>query len=61
MVIAAKNNDQVELVSESADLLYHLLVLLVEQGVTLEEIDTELAKRQGKVSKTQDRRSIETL
>jgi phosphoribosyl-ATP pyrophosphohydrolase len=32
-------------VEETADLLYHLLVTLVEKGVTLEEIRAELAKR----------------
>ncbi len=35
-------------VSESADLIYHLLVLLVEQDLTLEEVVRELEKRQRK-------------
>jgi phosphoribosyl-ATP pyrophosphohydrolase/phosphoribosyl-AMP cyclohydrolase len=44
-VIAAKNDSSERLVEETADLLYHLLVTLVEKGVTLEEIQLELAKR----------------
>lgn len=58
VVIAAKNNDQAELIAESADLLYHLSVLWVEQGVSLEDLAHELNQRQGKVSKTQDRQTI---
>lgn len=44
-VIAAKNDSSERIVEESADLLYHLMVMLVEKGVTLEEIQAELAKR----------------
>lgn len=44
-VIAAKNEDASALVSETADLLYHLVVLLVERGVTLDDVGLELARR----------------
>ena len=44
-VIAAKNESSERLVEETADLLYHLMVTLVEKGVTLEEIQEELQKR----------------
>jgi phosphoribosyl-ATP pyrophosphohydrolase/phosphoribosyl-AMP cyclohydrolase len=44
-VIAAKNGSSQRIVEETADLLYHLLVMLVEKGVTLEEIHEELRKR----------------
>ena len=37
-IIAAKNEDGGRLASEVSDLLYHLLVLLVARGVSLEEI-----------------------
>src|SRR5947209_11085832 len=47
-IIAAKNEDTGALVAEASDLLYHLLVLCVERGVTLEEISAELAQRSGK-------------
>ena len=43
-IVAAKNDDG-RLPSESADLLYHLIVLLVERGVTLDEIARELKQR----------------
>lgn len=49
-IIAAKNEDRYELVKESADLLYHLLVLFVERGLTLEEVRDELRSRGGKGS-----------
>lgn len=45
VVIAAKNENPGELVWESSDLLYHLLVLLTERRVTLDEIGDELARR----------------
>jgi phosphoribosyl-ATP pyrophosphohydrolase/phosphoribosyl-AMP cyclohydrolase len=45
-VIAAKNDSSQRIVEETADLLYHLIVTLVEKGVTLEEITEELQKRQ---------------
>lgn len=45
VIIAAKNNSKSELIYESSDLLYHLMVLLVEQGIELDEIFNELASR----------------
>jgi phosphoribosyl-AMP cyclohydrolase / phosphoribosyl-ATP pyrophosphohydrolase len=44
-IVAAKNTDSSRLVSETSDLMYHLLVLLVERGVTLDEISAELKRR----------------
>lgn len=44
-IIAAKNAEPKQLVAEVADLFYHLLVLLVARGVSLDEIRVELAKR----------------
>ena len=44
-IIAAKNDDRARLTSEVADLVYHLLVLLVARGVSLDEVREELAKR----------------
>jgi len=45
-IIAAKNSDAQPLVAETSDLLYHLVVLLVERGITLEQIRLELVRRQ---------------
>ena len=44
-VIAAVENDRGHLIAESADLLFHLLVLLKSRGVSLEEVETALEKR----------------
>ena len=44
-IVAAKNPDSDRLISETGDLIYHLLVLLVERGVTLDEISRELKTR----------------
>ena len=44
-VIAAKNTSNQRIVEETSDLLYHLLVMLVEKGVGLDEIQQELRKR----------------
>lgn len=47
-IVAAKNADSRQLVAEAADLVYHLLVLLAERGVTLEELNEELMERHRK-------------
>lgn len=45
VIIAAKDQDRKETVYEIADLAYHVMVLMVAQGITLEEIRQELAGR----------------
>lgn len=45
VIIAAKNEPQKRFVAESADLLYHLFVLMVEKQITLREIVKELKTR----------------
>lgn len=47
-VIAAMQGDEARLVSESADLLYHLLVVLAVGGVRLETVMAELESRTGR-------------
>jgi phosphoribosyl-ATP pyrophosphohydrolase/phosphoribosyl-AMP cyclohydrolase len=44
-IIAAKNDDLNALSREAADLLYHLVVLFVERGLTLAEVREELLRR----------------
>jgi len=44
-IIAAKNDDAQPLVAEVSDLIYHLLVLLVARGVSLDQIRDELVRR----------------
>lgn len=47
-IIAAKNGDNSETVLEISDLIYHLMVMMVQQGITLEEVMAELDKRSAK-------------
>ena len=47
-VVAGRDESDQRLVEETSDLLYHLLVLLVERGVTLDQVRSELARREGK-------------
>lgn len=45
VIIAAKDRDHKETVYELADLAYHVLVLMVEAGISLDEVRAELAGR----------------
>ena len=46
VILAAKSQGDLRIIEETADLTYHLLVLLVSRGITLEKIQEELKKRQ---------------
>lgn len=46
-ILAAVGEDRERLIGESADLLYHLLVLLEARGVALAEVEAALARRTG--------------
>lgn len=46
-VIAAIQDDRAEMVKESADLVFHLLVLLADMGLGLDDVRAELARREG--------------
>jgi phosphoribosyl-ATP pyrophosphohydrolase len=45
--LAAVCEDRERVISETADLLYHLLVVLQARGVTVADVEAELAKRTG--------------
>ncbi len=45
VIIAAKADDKAETIYEIADLTYHLLVLMIQMGISLEDIHRELASR----------------
>ncbi len=47
-VIAAKNNDREEIINETSDLVYHLLVMLAEKDIALSDVVAELEKRHSK-------------
>ena len=45
VIIAGKADDKKETIYEIADLAYHVMVMMVQMGISLEEIHTELASR----------------
>ena len=45
VIIAAKGEDRAETIYEVADLTYHVMVMLIEMGISLEDIRKELASR----------------
>lgn len=54
VIIGAKNNDNVEVTWEISDLVYHMLVLMEELGVSIQQIQDELLQRH--ISKEETRR-----
>lgn len=49
MVIAAKNNDKDELSNEINDLLYHMVVLMVQCGVSVDDVEKIMVERAAKI------------
>ena len=49
LIVAAKNGVHDEIQLEACDLLYHMMVLLVQTGVPLEDIDAEMTRRAEKI------------
>ncbi len=45
VIIAGKANDKAETIYEIADLVYHVMVLMIELGISLDDIKNELASR----------------
>ena len=45
VIIAGKANDKAETVYEISDLVYHVMVLMIEMGISLDDIKSELASR----------------
>ena len=45
VIIAAKAEDKKDTIYEIADLTYHVLVLMAEAGISVEEVQKELASR----------------
>ena len=45
LIIAAKDNDPKETIYEISDLVYHVMVMMIQQGISLEDIRRELASR----------------
>lgn len=45
VIIAAKDDEPKEVIYEVSDLVYHVMVMMIEQGISLEDIHRELASR----------------
>jgi len=45
LIVAAKCGNKDEIIHESADLIFHTLVLMASKGVSLEDLSNELRKR----------------
>jgi phosphoribosyl-ATP pyrophosphohydrolase/phosphoribosyl-AMP cyclohydrolase len=45
VIIAAKDQDKKETIYEIADLAYHVMVMMIQMGISLEDIHKELASR----------------
>ncbi len=45
VILAAKGQGDARVVEEAADLVYHLLVLLLSRGLSWADVETELARR----------------
>ncbi|WP_461207505.1 phosphoribosyl-ATP diphosphatase [Clostridium sp. DL1XJH146] len=59
MIIASKNSNSEEIVNETCDLIYHMLVLLAEKGIKLEQVNEELLRRRKKINnKKEERKKI---
>ena len=58
MIIAAKNGEKKQITEETCDLFYHIMVMLIECGVELDEVEAELNKRS---EKTGNLKKIKTV
>lgn len=58
-IIAVKNGDKSEIIGESCDLIFHLLVALVNEGVAIEDIYAELTKRSEKIGNLKQMRATD--
>ena len=45
VIIAGKGGDRAEAIFEIADLTYHIMVMMTEMGISLDEVRAELASR----------------
>lgn len=50
VIISSKENNKEEQINEICDLTYHVLVLMAELNISIEEVSEELAKRRRKIN-----------
>lgn len=58
-IIAAKNDVPTETVGEASDLIYHLLVLLAEKGIHLDDVLAELDRRAQKIGNLKQMKQVD--
>ena len=62
VIISCKEDNKEEQINEFADLIYHLLVLMVDRNISIKEIEEELIKRSKKINNFKgERKNIEKL
>jgi phosphoribosyl-ATP pyrophosphohydrolase len=61
VIISSKNDDKDEIVKEICDLIYHVLVLMVEKDVEIKALVEELEKRRLKICNKKQERKIEGI
>lgn len=59
LIIATKNCEKVQITEETCDLLYHIMVLLIESGVELQDIKDELQKRSQKTGNLKQLKTVD--
>ena len=58
-IIAAKNDVPADTVGEISDLIYHLLVMMAEKGISLEEVLAELDRRAEKIGNLKQMKQVD--
>lgn len=56
VIIASKEESKEEQISELCDLLYHLLVLMVDKSISMVDIEQELLRRSKRINNLKDER-----
>ena len=60
-IIAAKNGNNEETIGEIADLTYHLLVMMAQQGITPDDIKALLEQRHGKAGNLKQFKTVDKI
>ena len=58
-IIASKNTNDEELVGEISDLIYHLMVLMAERKIPLDDVYAELDKRSEKIGNLKQMKNVD--
>ena len=62
VIISAKGTDKEEQINEICDLSYHLLVMMAELGISVDEVESQLIKRKEKINNFKgERKEIEKV